>query len=153
LEPGYKYNLTDIAAVLGLGQLARVDEFNRRRSELAARYRERFTEIDEVLPLGDVAWPQKHAWHLFVIRLDTDKVGMDRDTFMAELKARNVGTGIHFRAVHTHRFYRERFGLVPGFLPNTEWSSNRMCSIPLFPAMTNDDVDSVVDTIKEVLSS
>jgi UDP-4-amino-4-deoxy-L-arabinose-oxoglutarate aminotransferase len=151
-EPGYKYNLTDIAAVLGLGQLARVDEFNRRRHELAMRYRELFSEVDEILPLADPPWPMTHAWHLFVIRLDSDRAGLDRDTFMAELKRRNIGTGIHFRAAHTHRYYRERFGFKPGDLPATEWSSDRMCSIPLFPSMTDDDVDTVVDAIKDVLA-
>lgn len=151
-EPGYKYNLTDIAAVIGLGQLARVDEFNRRRHELAMRYRELFAEVDEILPLADPPWPMTHAWHLFVIRLDSDRAGLDRDTFMAELKRRNVGTGIHFRAAHTHRYYRERYGFKPGDLPATEWSSDRMCSIPLFPSMTDDDVDSVVDAIKDVLA-
>jgi UDP-4-amino-4-deoxy-L-arabinose-oxoglutarate aminotransferase len=71
---------------------------------------------------------------------------------MAELKRRNIGTGIHFRAAHTHRYYRERFGFKPGDLPATEWSSDRMCSIPLFPSMTDDDVDTVVDAIKDVLA-
>jgi UDP-4-amino-4-deoxy-L-arabinose-oxoglutarate aminotransferase len=100
LEPGYKYNMTDILAVLGLGQLARVDDFNRRRTELAMRYRERLSEADEILPLSDPAYPTKHAWHLFIVRLDTDRAGMSRDDFMAELKTRNIGTGLHFRAVH-----------------------------------------------------
>jgi UDP-4-amino-4-deoxy-L-arabinose-oxoglutarate aminotransferase len=151
LEPGYKYNITDIASILGLGQLARLDEFNRRRAELAARYRERLSEVEEILPLSEPAWPMRHAWHLFVARLDTDRAGMDREAFMTGLKARNVGTGIHFRAVHTHRYYRKEMGFRPGMLPNTEWNSERICSLPLFPAMTEEDVDSVIDVIKAVL--
>ena len=152
LEPGYKYNMTDISAVLGTSQLARVDEFNSKRTELALRYRERLHEIDEILPLCDPPYPMKHAWHLFIVRLDTDKAGLSRDDFMAELKVRNIGTGLHFRAVHLQRYYTESMGTHRGMLPNTEWNSDRIFSLPLFPDMTFDDVDDVVNAIKEVLS-
>jgi UDP-4-amino-4-deoxy-L-arabinose-oxoglutarate aminotransferase len=151
VEPGYKYNLTDLAAVLGRRQLKRLDEFNRRRAELALRYRERLAEVDEVFPLGDPAYPCRHAWHLFIIRLDIDRAGLDRDAFMEALKQKNIGTGLHFRAVHLQRYYREKMGFQRGALPNTEWNSDRICSIPLFPDMTVEDVDEVVATIKEVL--
>ena len=151
LEPGYKYNMTDISAVLGLRQLARIDEFNRKRTELAGRYRERLSEVDEILPLSDPPYTMKHAWHLFVVRLDTDKAGLGRDDFMAGLKQRNIGTGLHFVAVHLQKHYTESMGMQRGMLPNTEWNSDRICSLPLFPEMTIDDVDDVVDAIKEVL--
>ncbi|MFH1718322.1 MAG: DegT/DnrJ/EryC1/StrS family aminotransferase [Planctomycetota bacterium] len=152
LEPGYKYNMTDISAVLGTGQLARVDGFNHRRAELAARYRERFEQVDEILPLCDPPYSMKHAWHLFIVRLDTDKAGLSRDDFMRELKQRNIGTGLHFRAVHLQKYYQESMGMRRGMLPNTEWNSDRICSLPLFPEMTFDDVDDVVNTSKEILS-
>ena len=151
LEPGYKYNLTDMAAVLGLRQLARVDEFNRKRAELAIRYRELLSEIDEILPLSVPDDTTRHAWHLFIIRLDTDRAGISRDDFMAELKKRNIGTGLHFRAVHLQKYYRESMGTGRGMLPNTEWNSERICSLPLFPDMTKEDVDDVVEAIKDVL--
>lgn len=151
LEPGFKYNMTDVSAALGLGQLARVDEFNSKRTALALRYRERLNEVDEIMPLSDPAYPMKHAWHLFIVRLDTDKVGLSRDDFMRELKLRNIGTGLHFRAVHLQKYYKEVMGMRRGMLPNTEWNSDRMCSLPLFPEMTLDDVDDVVSAIKEVL--
>lgn len=151
LEPGYKYNLPDIAAVLGIGQLARVDEFNRKRSEIAAIYRQRLTEIDELLPLAVPSYTIKHAWHLFIVRLDIDKAKMSRDEFMAELKKRNIGTGLHFRAVHLQKYYVEAMGMRRGMLPNTEWNSDRILSLPLFPDMTERDVDDVIDAIKEVL--
>jgi UDP-4-amino-4-deoxy-L-arabinose-oxoglutarate aminotransferase len=153
LEPGYKYNMTDISAVLGLGQLTRVDDFNRRRTELAMRYRERLSGADEILPLSDPAYPTKHSWHLFVVRLDTDRAEMSRDDFMAELKTRNIGTGLHFRAVHLQRYYRESMGAYRGMLPHTEWNSDRLCSLPLFPGMTAGDVDEVVDAIRDVVGS
>lgn len=151
LEPGYKYNMTDISAVLGSRQLARIDEFNRKRTELAARYRERLSEVDEILPLSDPPYTMKHSWHLFVVRLDTDRAGLGRDDFMAGLKQRNIGTGLHFLAVHLQKYYTESMGMHRGMLANTEWNSDRICSLPLFPEMSLDDVDDVVDAIKEVL--
>jgi UDP-4-amino-4-deoxy-L-arabinose-oxoglutarate aminotransferase len=151
LEPGYKYNLTDISAVLGLKQLAKVDWFNNKRDELAMLYRERLAGLDEILPLADPGYPFKHAWHLFIVRLDTDHAGISRDDFMSELKKRNIGTGLHFRAVHTHKYYTESLGYHYGMLPNTEWNSDRILSLPLFPDMTEDDVGDVVEAIKDVL--
>lgn len=152
MEPGFKYNLTDMAAALGIQQLKRLDDFNRKRTDLAARYRERLACIDEIRPLADPAYSFKHAWHLFVVRLDIDRAGMSRDVFMAELKARNIGSGLHFRAVHLHKYYRDTMGVAAGTLPNTEWNSARICSLPLFPDMTAADVDDVVAAIKDVLS-
>ncbi len=153
LEPGYKYNMTDMAAVLGLRQLARVDEFNRKRAALAIRYRELLSEIDEILPLSVPPDTTRHAWHLFIVRLDTDRAGLSRDDFMAGLKQRNIGTGLHFRAGHLQKYYRESMDMRRGMLPNTEWNSDRICSLPLFPDMTFEDVDDVVDAIKEVLTN
>jgi UDP-4-amino-4-deoxy-L-arabinose-oxoglutarate aminotransferase len=151
VEPGYKYNLTDMAAVLGLGQLARLEELNRKRAQLAARYQERLREIEEIRPLGVPPYRMKHAWHLFVVRLDIDRTGLSRDDFMHELKKRNIGTGIHFRAIHLQKYYVEALKARRGQLPNTEWNSDRICSIPLFPDMTSEDVDDVIEAIKEVL--
>lgn len=151
IEPGYKYNMTDISAVLGVGQLARLERFNKRRTRLAMRYREQLSEVEEILPLPDPHYDLKHAWHLFIIRLHTDKSKLSRDDFMDELKKRNIGTGLHFRAVHLQKYYRERMPVEQGSLPNTEWNSDRICSLPLFPEMTISDVNYVVDTIKEVL--
>jgi UDP-4-amino-4-deoxy-L-arabinose-oxoglutarate aminotransferase len=152
LEPGYKYNMTDISAALGLRQLARLDEFNQKRTQLAVRYCEQLSHVEEILPLVDPPYAMKHAWHLFVVRLDTEKAGFGRDEFMARLKKRNIGTGLHFRAVHLQKYYVESMGFRQGMLPNTEWNSDRICSLPLFPDMTFDDVDNVVSTIKEILT-
>jgi UDP-4-amino-4-deoxy-L-arabinose-oxoglutarate aminotransferase len=151
VEPGYKYNMTDISAALGLGQLDRLDEMNTKRTQLAMEYRRRLAQVDEVLPLSDPPYPIKHAWSLFVIRLDTDKTGLTRDEFMQRLKQRNIGTGLHFRAVHLQKYYREVMGMRLGLLPNTEWNSDRICSLPLFPDMTERDVADVVTAIKDVL--
>ncbi|MCB2146037.1 MAG: UDP-4-amino-4-deoxy-L-arabinose aminotransferase [Deltaproteobacteria bacterium] len=152
VEPGFKYNLPDILAVLGLGQMDRLKEMNHQRARLAGYYMEKFKNMEEILPLAVPDYPLKHAWHLFIVRLDEEKAGMDRDRFMAELKARNIGTGLHFRAAHLQKYYRETFPDIVGTLPHTEWNSQRICSLPLFPDMTPEDVDDVVDAIKAVLS-
>ncbi len=152
IEPGFKYNLTDFAAVLGMGQLAALDGFIERRAALAQRYLDQLAEIDEISPLAVPTWPMRHAWHLFIVRLDVEKAGFGRDEFMARLKAKNIGSGLHFRAAHSQKYYRETLGLPPGALPATDWNSERICSLPLFPAMLDTDVDQVVATIKEVLA-
>jgi UDP-4-amino-4-deoxy-L-arabinose-oxoglutarate aminotransferase len=151
MEPGYKYNMTDISAALGISQLELIDDFNEQRRQLAMIYRDLLGQVDEVMPLSDPVYDFGHAWHLFIIRLDIDKAGMSRDAFMQELKVRNIGTGLHFRAVHTQKYYRETMNIKPGVLPNTEWNSDRICSLPLFPGMTAEDVRDVVDAIKDVL--
>jgi UDP-4-amino-4-deoxy-L-arabinose-oxoglutarate aminotransferase len=152
IEPGYKYNMPDISAVLGIGQLKRLDEFILRRDALAHRYLDQFKTIDEILPLSIPKGDIRHAWHLFIVRLDTDKISISRDKFMEELKKRNIGTGLHFRAAHLQKYYRETMGFKPGMLPNTEWNSDRIFSLPLFPDMVPDDVDDVVNAIKDIIS-
>lgn len=151
IQPGYKYNLTDIAAVLGRGQLARLDAFNARRTELALLYRELLADILEIMPLASPAHDHKHAWHLFIVRLDTDAAGMDRDAFMAALKEQNIGTGLHFRAVHLQKYYTETMGVQRGMLPETEWNSDRILSLPFCPSMKDADVRDVVEAIKTIL--
>ena len=151
VEPGFKFNMPDMQAVLGVRQLARINEFNAKREALALRYREKFADIDEILPLKDPDYRMKHSWHLFVVRV-TDKAGVSRDEFMSELKKRNIGTGLHFRCTHLQKYYRDVLGYKPGMFPNTEWNSDRICSIPLFPDMTEKDQDDVIDAIKDILA-
>jgi UDP-4-amino-4-deoxy-L-arabinose-oxoglutarate aminotransferase len=152
IEPGYKYNLPDILAVLGLGQLARLEEMNAKRAMLAEYYRQQLQDMPGIRPLAIPGHPMKHAWHLFIVRVDCHPADMDRDRFMAALNSRNIGTGLHFRAVHLQKYYRETFPEIVGTLPHTEWNAARICSLPLFPDMTREDVDDVVDAIKEVLA-
>ena len=151
-EPGYKFNLPDMNAVLGIGQLARLAQLNARRAELAQQYLSHLAQLDAVTPLTTPATTTRHAWHLFIVRVDTDKAGLDRDTFMAELKARGIGSGLHFKAAHLQKYYREHYR-HPYSLPNTEWNSQRICSLPLFPDMRDDDVTRVVAAIKDIVRS
>jgi UDP-4-amino-4-deoxy-L-arabinose-oxoglutarate aminotransferase len=148
LEPGYKYNLTDMAAALGVSQLARLTGMNRRRDEIVRLYKARLAGMPEIAPLDDPAYPHVHSRHLFIVRVNA---AVGRDVFMQELKRRNIGTGLHFKAAHLQKYYVQALGMKRGMLPDTEWNSDRICSLPLFPDMTGDDVNDVVEAIKEVI--
>ncbi len=150
IEPGFKYNLSDIHAVIAVKQLARLPELNARRKELAERYLKAL-KGSPYLPLGLPGYPHEHAWHLFMVRVDKERCGFDRDTLMAELKKRDIGTGLHFRAAHTQSYYRKRYPYLS--LPNTEWNSERLCTLPLFPDMAERDVDRVVDALSDIYES
>ncbi len=149
--PGFKYNFMDLQAALGIHQLASVDEFNARRRHLAALYDRLLAEVPEVERPGVPAYDHFHTWHLYVVKV-LDSAGLARDAFMTELKARNVGTGIHFRAVHTQPYYARKYPQWLGKLPEAEWVSDRLFSLPLFPAMEDEDVAYVVDAFKDVLA-
>lgn len=150
LSPGFKYNLTDISAALGFSQFKRHEEINAKRRELAMLYREKLADVPEIRPLADPeGYDFVHAWHLFIVRVDSPRI--DRNTFMAKLKEQNIGTGLHFRCAHLQKYYRETYHYEPGFLPDTEYNSDHICSLPLFPDMTEDDVNDVVEAIKTVL--
>ena len=150
LEPGFKYNLPDMDAALALGQLERLDRMNEKRAALANRYGVRLADVDALRPLRVPDYPLSHAWHLYVVRLDTGRARMSRQVFMDALKRRGIGTGIHFRAVHQYAYHRRVHDAQD--LPHTDWNSDRVCSLPLFPDMEAADVDRVVDAVRAVLA-
>ena len=114
-------------------------------------YRKKLAAVPEIRPLGDPeGYDFTHAWHLFVVRVDTPRI--DRNTFMAKLKEQNIGTGLHFRCAHLQKYYRETYDFKPGMLPATEYNSDHICSLPLFPDMLDSDVDDVIDGIKTVIA-
>lgn len=149
--PGFKYNFMDLQAALGIHQLASVDEFNARRAALAKLYHELLAEVPELERPGIPAYDHIHTWHLYVPKV-LDAARITRDRFMAALKERGIGTGLHFRAVHTQPYYAKKYPKWVGRLPNAEWASDRICSIPLFPLMTDDDVRHVVAAFRDVLA-
>ncbi|NBM58695.1 UDP-4-amino-4-deoxy-L-arabinose aminotransferase [Proteus sp. G2667] len=149
VEPGYKYNLSDIHAAIAVVQLRRLDEMNAKRAELVALYREKLKD-SPLKMLSVPEYPHLHANHLFMVRVDKNTCGIDRDAFMEKLKQKDIGTGLHFRAAHTQKYYRERYPSLS--LPQSEWNSATLCSLPLFPDMNNEDVIRVVDAINEILS-
>ena len=147
IAPGYKYNLADINAALALVQLGKLADANQRRAEIARRYLHELADTP-FAPLALPTWPHEHAWHLFIIRVDEARCGISRDALMETLKTRGIGTGLHFRAAHTQKYYRERFPDLS--LPNSDWNSERICSLPLFPDMTHDDVSRVIAELHQI---
>lgn len=147
IMPGFKYNLPDISAAIALVQLKKLPAINQRRAAIAQRY---LTELANTpfLPLAQPEWSHQHAWHLFIIRVDEAQCGISRDALMETLKAQDIGTGLHFRAAHTHKYYRERYPQLS--LPHTEWNSDRICSIPLFPDMRDEDVTRVISALRHI---
>lgn len=155
IEPGYKYNMLDITAALGLHQLRRVEANLRIRERYVALYNEAFAELDGVFvpalePLGP---GDRHAHHLYPLLLDLDRLGIGRFEFINELRDRNIGTGIHFTALHLHHYYRERFGFQRGDFPETEFVADRTVSLPLSPAMTETDIDDVIEAVTAIVTA
>ena len=148
--PGYKYNLADINAAIALVQLEKLPAMNARRQQLVARYLQAL-QGSPLLPLKVPAYPHQHAWHLFMVRVDESLCGIDRNTMMEKLKEHGIGTGLHFRAAHTQKYYREKYPDLS--LPNTEWNSASLMTLPLFPDMQDSDVDRVVKALSDILES
>ncbi len=146
---GFKYNLTDIQAALGLGQLARLEATTDRRAALAARYTAGLAGAAEIIT--PTARPEvRHAWHLYVIRLRTEALRIDRARFIERLAERKIGSSVHFIPVYKHPYYREGFGFRPQDFPVTERVYESIISLPLYPLMTEADVDRVVEAVCEI---
>ncbi len=152
VEPGYKYNMLDMEAALGLHQLQKLSRFNERRKALAENYMHLLHGLDWIMPLKPPSYAHVHAWHLFVVRLDVEQLKVDRDWFISELQDEGIGVGLHFPAVHLQRFYRERFGFREGDLPQAEWNSKRLFSLPLYPLLSENDQERVVNALKKVFN-
>ncbi len=147
--PGFKYNMTDLAAAIGIHQLARAEEMRLKRESLARRYCKSFADCDEFeLP----AWPENriHAWHLFPIRLRLDKLTLDRNAFLHQLKSRGVGCSVHWRPLHLHPYYAETFGWRADNFPVATPLWERLVSLPLFPDMTDDELNHVVHVVLDI---
>jgi dTDP-4-amino-4,6-dideoxygalactose transaminase len=151
--PGYKYNMMDMQAALGIHQLARVDENLKTRERYSRVYDSAFAELPEVrVPSKELPPGSRHAHHLYTILLDLDRLHIGRDKFIEAMKAENIGTGIHFTALHLHKYYRERFGYRPGDYPQAEWVGERTVSLPLSPKLTRDDVADVIEAVKRTIA-
>ncbi|MBV8122849.1 MAG: DegT/DnrJ/EryC1/StrS family aminotransferase [Paucibacter sp.] len=149
VAPGFKYNLTDIAAALGLHQLKRLNGFQARREQIAQAYNEAFADLPLILPPqppeGDV-----HSWHLYVLRLD-DTLEMDRDVFIEQMFARGIGCSVHYIPLHLHPYWRDRYGLRPEQFPHSQKAYERMVSIPLYTAMSDAQVQRVIDAVRGIV--
>jgi perosamine synthetase len=147
---GFNYRLPDIGCALGLEQLKRLDGNLARRREIAAAYTRAFREIPGVIPPG-VRPEANPAWHLYPIRLDLAKLTVDRGQIFRALRAENIGVNVHYIPVHTHPYYRERFGYKGGEFPVAETAYERLISLPMFHAMTDQDVADVIQAVGKVV--
>ena len=159
IYPGYKFNMMDIQAALGIHQLARVEENLKIREKHWQRYNEAFAEMSRfagsresgpeiITPLEEEGI--RHARHLYTILIKPEMLEIDRNQFIEALKAENIGTGIHFIALHLHKYYRETFGYKRGDFPNAEFISDRTISLPLSAKLKDEDVEDVIEAVKRV---
>jgi len=146
-QPGYKYNLPDILAAIGLAQMSKWQALNKRRVELAGKYLAGLKDVAGIELPGSPDYPHVHSWHLFVVKV----TAMSRERFMDQLSEYNIGYGLHFPATHRLRYVRERFGDIAALLPMTERAADRILSLPLYPGMDDADVVYVCDAIKEIM--
>jgi len=149
LEAGYKYNLTDIHAALGLVQLAKCDAMWQRRAAIAERYNDALSSLD-AYRLPQVAPDVQHAWHLYVILVDPVVLRIHRDQVIEELSQRGIGTAVHFIPLHLHPYYQGRWGYRPGQFPVAENYFDRCISLPIYPSMTDADVNRVIDSLRDI---
>jgi len=149
IEAGFKYNMTDIQAALGLCQLKRADEFHRVRCSYAALYRELLADADQV-ELPEVPPDVTHAWHLFIIRLRLEELRINRNEFIEELRKAGIGTSVHFIPLHLQPYYARTFGCRRGDCPNAERTYERAISLPIYPAMSVEDVERVAASVRRI---
>lgn len=147
---GYNYRLTDFQCALGLRQLTRAEAFVARRRELAAWYRRGLADC-EGLELPVERPESESAWHLYPVRLRLERLRVDRDRIFAALRAEGIGVSVHYKPVHLHSYYRERFGFREGQFPVAEAAFHRLLTLPLFPRMSDRDVDDVIAAVRKVI--
>ena len=150
---GFKYNMTDIAAAIGLAQLARADELLDARRSLQAQYRAAFhaSPVAELIELPSNAAGASHAWHLFIVRLRLDRMTQDRAAVIEALREHGIGTSVHFIPLHRHPYYRNRWGARDSDFPVATAEFDRVISLPIWPGMTDDDVERVVNAFSAIL--
>ena len=148
--PGYKFNMTDLQASLGMHQFPKIDEYHKRRRDIWEKYNESFSALPVFTP-KEAGAGVKHSYHLYTLLLNIDKTGITRDEFISEMKKRKIGVGVHYKALHLHPYYSLTFGYKKGDFPNAEWISERTVSLPLSPALTDENVQSVITAVKDIL--
>jgi dTDP-4-amino-4,6-dideoxygalactose transaminase len=152
VAPGFKYNLTDLAAGLGLAQLRKVDAMWERRQAIARRYDAAFADLAELQrPTHDPA--EQHAWHLYMLRLHLDRLAIDRAELVAALKRRQIGASVHFIPLHVHPYYRDTYGYRPDDFPIAWREYQREVSLPIYSRMTDADVDDVIAAVVDTVAA
>ena len=150
VQPGFKYNLTDIGAAIGIEQLKKCDAFGAARTRIAATYNQRFSGLSEIET--PVCAPDvQHAWHLYVIQLDLERLKINRDQFIETLKEQGIGTSVHFIPLHLHPYYRDNFGYAPDHFPKATEIYQRIISLPIYPKMTEAQIEHVVQAVSKTV--
>jgi perosamine synthetase len=149
LEPGYKYNFTDLQAALGLAQLAKCDSMSANRAAIANRYNQALASL-EAFETPNAPADVEHAWHLYVLLVNASVLRIGRDRVIEELKQRGIGTSVHFIPLHLHSLYRKRLGYTPGQFPNAEARFERAISLPIYPGMQQVDTDRVIEALHDI---
>ena len=152
VAPGFKYNMADIAAAIGIHQLRKADLFHQRRTERAGLYEEALKEVEEIV-LPKVQPNRIHSWHLYSIRLNLDRLNIDRAQFINELQQRGIGTSVHWMPLHMHPYYRETYNYAAQDLPIANSLYPELITLPLYPDMTETELRYVCDSIKSVIAS
>ncbi|MDQ3459925.1 MAG: DegT/DnrJ/EryC1/StrS aminotransferase family protein [Deinococcota bacterium] len=148
--PGFKYNMTDIQASLGMHQLRRLEGFHKRRREIVRRYHDAFGKVD-ALQIPTERDYAVSSWHLYVLRVHPKELSINRDRFIEELKARNIGTSVHYRPLHMMSFYVQKYGYKPSDFPVTHDAFERAISLPLHPRLADKDVEDVIEAVLDVV--
>jgi perosamine synthetase len=147
---GYKYNMTDIHAALGLAQLRKIEWMWKERKKIAEKYNEAFKSL-KAISTPHVKSNRESAWHLYVIKLNLEMLNIGRNQFIEELKHKGIGTSVHFIPLYHHPFYRAKFGYNAKDFPTSEWVYERIISLPIYPGMTNENVDKVIEAITDIV--
>lgn len=151
ISPGFKYNMTDIQASLGIWQLRKLERFQQRRREIVRKYNEAFSQ-EEALEIPVEKPYVTHSWHLYVLRLNLDRLKTNRDQFIEELTKRNIGTSVHFIPIHIHPYYRNKYRFKPEDFPVAYSNYLRIISLPLYPRMDDKDVNDVIEAVLDIVS-
>jgi dTDP-4-amino-4,6-dideoxygalactose transaminase len=152
VRAGFKYNMTDVQAALGLHQLKKLEDFHARRRQIVGRYNAAFSPLEEFQTPVE-RHEVDHAWHLYVLRLNSERLQLSRNRFIEELKARNIGSSVHFIPIHLHPYYRDKYGYKPEDFPVAYREYQRIVSLPLSPKMTDQDVEDVIEAVCEAVTS
>jgi dTDP-4-amino-4,6-dideoxygalactose transaminase len=150
LCPGFKYNLTDIQAALGIHQLRKLPQFHARRQAIVRQYNEVFCKCEELQTPAERS-AVEHAWHVYALRLNLDRIAISRDELISEMRQRNIACSVHFIPIHLHRYYREKYGYAAEDFPVAYREYQRLVSLPLSPRMTDEDVDAVIAAVTDVV--
>lgn len=149
-EAGFKYNMTDIQASLGLHQLNKIEKIQQIREKYAQKYNDAFSKMDEII-VPFVEKENRHAWHLYVIQIKDERLTINRNKFIEELSQANIGTSVHFIPVHLHPYYQKTYGYQQGDYPVSEKVFERIISLPLYPKMTEQDVEDVIQAVRIIV--